>query len=75
MSEEKTVNECYQYNKDTRAYIEGVESRHGRKLDQIEKDIKELVDKMSNRLPPWVLFYVSFLTLLVGGLLAKAVFK
>lgn len=71
---EKTVNECFQYNQDTRSYVEGVETRHGKKLDEIEKDIKELVDKMANRLPPWVLFYVSVLTLLVGGLLAKVVF-
>ena len=74
MSEERTVKECWQYNTDTRAYVESVESRHTKKLDQIERDIKELVDKMSNRLPPWVLFYISFLTLLVGGLLAKVVF-
>lgn len=74
MSEDRTVNECWQYSQGTRAYVEAVEDRHGKKLDTIERDIKDLVDKMSNRVPPWILLYISFLTLLVGGLLAKVVF-
>ena len=74
MTEERSVETCYQYNTDTRSYVEAVEKRHQDEFTTIKNDIKALVDKMQNRLPPWVLFYVSFLTLLVGGLLAKVVF-
>ena len=75
MSEEKNVDICFTYNKDTRAYVEAVEKRHQDEFTAIKNDIKALIEKMQNRLPPWVMFYVSFLTLLVGGLLAKVVLK
>jgi len=86
LAEERSVDSCYQYNKDTRSYVEAVEKRHGEEikgigsrfdteLKDIRTDLKALVEKMSNRVAPWLMFYVSFLTLLVGGLLAKVVFR
>lgn len=72
MAEEVTVRECHQYNKDTRAYVEAVEERHGADLKEIRNDIKALVDKMINRLPPWVTAVISILTLAVGVLASIA---
>ena len=73
MSEDRTVHECYRYGEDTRSYIEAVEKRHGDEFKEIRRDIKELVDKMSNRLPPWVIYYISGLTLMLGAFVAKVV--
>lgn len=74
MSDERSVDGCWQYNKDTRAYVEAVEERHGADLKEIRNDIKSLVDKMINRLPPWVTVVISILTLAVG-VLASIAFK
>lgn len=83
MSEDVTIRECHQFNKDTRAYTEAVEKRHDREIgevkanckdetNELKADIKALVDKMINRLPPWVTVVISILTLAVGVLASIA---
>lgn len=83
MADEKTVPQCYQFSQDTRAYTEAVEKRHDREIGEVKinfkdeisevnADIKALVDKMINRLPPWVTAVISILTLAVGVLASIA---
>ncbi len=74
MSDDKTVGECWQHNQDTRKFVEAVEARHDRDLKEIKDDLKALIERLSNRLPPWVMFLFSSLTLLIGLLAAKVVF-
>ena len=73
MADEKSVDGCWQYNKDTRGFVEAVEARHDKDLREIKDDLKTIVERLQNRLPPWAMFFISFLTLLVGGLLSKVV--
>lgn len=65
MTEDRTVNECYQYNSDTRTMVDKLEKR-------LAEELKEMREKLINRLPVWVTFAFSFLTLLVGALMAIA---
>jgi hypothetical protein len=85
LSEDVTIRECHQYNKDTRGYVEAVEARHSdamnrigarfdKELTEVKTDLKTLVDRMINRLPPWVTAVISILTLAVG-ILASIAFK
>lgn len=69
MSEEISTHGCYQYNKDTRAYIEAVEKRHSEEFKEIRQDLKAL----ANRLPVWATLFISFLTLMLGAFAAKVV--
>ena len=74
MTEEKTVKECFQYNVDTRQMMVDMRQTIKEQEDRLVKSIDEIKDKLVHRLPVWVTFYISFLTLLVGGLLAKTAF-
>lgn len=65
MSDDKTVSECYQYNSDTRWMLQNLENR-------VVKEIEEIRDKLINRLPGWATFVISFLTMLVGAMFARA---
>ena len=71
---DKNVDICYQYNKDTRAMLERIDARHYAELGEMKKDMKYMVDKMINRLPPWVAVVFSFMSLLIGALMA-GIFK
>ncbi len=71
MSGEKTVEVCYQFNKDTRQMVEKVESRHDEEIRNIEGT---LIPHLVNRLPPWVTIVIGILTLAVG-VLAGVAFK
>ncbi|MBE7413837.1 MAG: hypothetical protein HS130_00860 [Deltaproteobacteria bacterium] len=68
---EKTVNECFQYNRDTRTMVEKVEARHDEEIKNIEGT---LIPQLVNRLPPWVTIVIGILTLAIG-VLAGVAFK
>ena len=79
MAEEKSIDTCYQFTRDTRSYIEAVEKRHDREISEVKTnfkddigavnvDIKSLVDKMINRLPPWATAVIFVLAMAVGVL-------
>lgn len=69
MGEERTVGECYQYNRDTRVMVEKVETRHDEEIKNIENN---MIPQLVNRLPPWVTIVISVLTLIIGILSAMS---
>ena len=69
MGEEKTVDACYQYNKDTRDSVNRVEARHDNEIKHIEG---VLIPHIVNRLPPWVTIVIGVLTMLIGLLAGVA---
>ena len=66
MAEEKTTDECFQYNQDTRLMMDKMDARHTKSIETINDNMREMTDKLINRLPPWVMFLFSALTLLLG---------
>lgn len=66
MAEDRTVNECYQYNSDTRLMVQGLEKR-------VIRELEEIREKLINRLPAWATFVISFLTMLAGALITSAI--
>ncbi len=75
MGDDKSVGECFQYNQDTRRYVEAVEERHGYEIKDVRDELKDLVQMLANRLPVWATLLIAVLTALVSGLLVKAVMK
>jgi len=69
VGEEKTVDACYQYNKDTRDLVNRVEARHDDEIKNIEG---VLIPQIVNRLPPWVTIVIGVLTMLIGLLAGVA---
>lgn len=58
---DKSVGECFQFNQDTREFVKAVEKRHG---DEIQR--------LADRLPPWVTAVIGLLTLTIGVLATLA---
>lgn len=61
MTEDRTVNECFQYNADTRTMVEKLEER-------LVGELKEMRERLIDRLPVWVTVAFSFMTMLIGVL-------
>ncbi|MBV6340440.1 hypothetical protein [Candidatus Magnetobacterium casense] len=72
--EGKTVGECYQYNHETRLQLTKLEERHDKLAERVFSKLEGIEEKLVARLPVWATLFISFLMLLVGGLLTKAIF-
>ena len=70
----ETIGECYGFNQETRQRVDKLEERHDKLAERVFQKLDALEDKLVSRLPVWATFLISFLMLLVGGLLAKVVF-
>ena len=68
-----TTHECFQYNEETRVQLNKLESRHDELAKRVFEKLEKLDEKLMTRLPLWATMFLSFLTLLVGGLLTKLV--
>ena len=68
-----TTHECFQYNEETRSQLDKLESRHDELARRVFEKLEKLDEKLMMRLPIWATMFLSFLTLLVGGLLTKLV--
>lgn len=74
MSEEKTVDVCYQYNKETRDKVEKLEERHDKHAERVFQKLEALEEKLMARLPIWATLLISLLTAAIGilaGVVAK----
>lgn len=70
--EEKTPNECYQYNLETRTQLTKLEDRHDKFATRVFDKLDELDKNLMSRLPIWATLFISFLMLIIGSLLARA---
>ncbi len=68
MSEEKTVNECYSYNKETRDRQEKLEERHDKLAERVFAKLDALEKSLVARLPVWATILISILTAIIGVL-------
>lgn len=75
MEHEPTPNECYQFNQETRTQLTRLEDRHDKLAERVFEKLEELNRSLLSRLPVWTTLFISFLMLLVGGLLAKVVIR
>lgn len=68
---EKTVNECYGYNTDTRERLNKLEERHDELAKRVFDKLETIEDKLVSRLPIWATLLIAVLMSAVGWLLSK----
>lgn len=71
MSDEKSVDGCWQYNKETRERHEKLEKRHDELAIRVFEKLDGLERSLVARLPVWATLLISMLTLAVGILAGK----
>jgi len=74
LSEEKTVGECWGYNKETRERHEKLEKRHDELAIRVFEKLEDLERGLVSRLPVWATILISILTAVIG-ILAGALMK
>ena len=72
---DRTANECYQYNTETRAQLTKLEERHDKLAERVFDKLETLDASLMTRLPIWATMFIWLLGLMVGGWLAKVVIR